>query len=52
MEGKIIVVTGASGALGKVVAASALAKGAKVDARTAKSNFAGRGGGGVRLIFQ
>lgn len=30
MEGKIIVVTGASGALGKVVAASALAKGARV----------------------
>ena len=30
MEGKIIVVTGASGALGKVVVASALAKGAKV----------------------
>jgi NAD(P)-dependent dehydrogenase (short-subunit alcohol dehydrogenase family) len=30
MEGKIIVVTGASGALGKVVAASALARGAKV----------------------
>jgi 3-oxoacyl-[acyl-carrier protein] reductase len=30
MEGKIVVVTGASGALGKVVVASALAKGAKV----------------------
>jgi NAD(P)-dependent dehydrogenase (short-subunit alcohol dehydrogenase family) len=30
MQGKIVVVTGASGALGKVVAASALAKGAKV----------------------
>jgi NAD(P)-dependent dehydrogenase (short-subunit alcohol dehydrogenase family) len=30
MEGKIIVVTGATGALGKVVAASALARGAKV----------------------
>ena len=30
MEGKIVVVTGASGALGKVVAASALAKGARV----------------------
>jgi NAD(P)-dependent dehydrogenase (short-subunit alcohol dehydrogenase family) len=30
MEGKIIVVTGASGALGKVVVTSALAKGAKV----------------------
>jgi NAD(P)-dependent dehydrogenase (short-subunit alcohol dehydrogenase family) len=30
MEGKIVVVTGASGALGRVVAASALAKGAKV----------------------
>jgi NAD(P)-dependent dehydrogenase (short-subunit alcohol dehydrogenase family) len=32
MEGKIIIVTGASGALGKVVVASALAKGAKVAA--------------------
>jgi NAD(P)-dependent dehydrogenase (short-subunit alcohol dehydrogenase family) len=32
MEGKIIVVTGASGALGKVVAATALAKGARVAA--------------------
>jgi NAD(P)-dependent dehydrogenase (short-subunit alcohol dehydrogenase family) len=32
MEGKIVVVTGASGALGKVVAASALAKGARVAA--------------------
>jgi NAD(P)-dependent dehydrogenase (short-subunit alcohol dehydrogenase family) len=32
MEGKIIVVTGASGALGKVVVASALAKGARVAA--------------------
>jgi NAD(P)-dependent dehydrogenase (short-subunit alcohol dehydrogenase family) len=32
MEGKIVVVTGASGALGKVVVASALAKGAKVAA--------------------
>lgn len=30
MQGKIVVVTGASGALGKVVVASALAKGAKV----------------------
>lgn len=30
MQGKIVVVTGASGALGRVVAASALAKGAKV----------------------
>jgi NAD(P)-dependent dehydrogenase (short-subunit alcohol dehydrogenase family) len=30
MEGKIVVVTGASGALGKVVMASALSKGAKV----------------------
>ncbi len=30
MQGKIVVVTGASGALGKVVLASALAKGAKV----------------------
>jgi NAD(P)-dependent dehydrogenase (short-subunit alcohol dehydrogenase family) len=30
MEGKIVVVTGASGALGKVVVASALAKGARV----------------------
>ena len=30
MEGKIVIVTGASGALGKVVVASALAKGAKV----------------------
>lgn len=30
MQGKIVVVTGASGALGKVVAAAALAKGAKV----------------------
>ena len=30
MEGKIVVVTGASGALGKVVVACALAKGAKV----------------------
>jgi len=32
MEGKIIVVTGASGALGKIVAATALAKGARVAA--------------------
>jgi NAD(P)-dependent dehydrogenase (short-subunit alcohol dehydrogenase family) len=32
MEGKIIVVTGASGALGKVVVATALAKGARVAA--------------------
>jgi 3-oxoacyl-[acyl-carrier protein] reductase len=32
MQGKIVVVTGASGALGKVVVASALAKGAKVAA--------------------
>jgi NAD(P)-dependent dehydrogenase (short-subunit alcohol dehydrogenase family) len=32
MEGKIIVVTGASGALGKVVVATALAKGARVTA--------------------
>jgi len=32
MDGKIVVVTGASGALGKVVAASALARGAKVAA--------------------
>ncbi len=32
MEGKIVVVTGASGALGKVVASSALSKGAKVGA--------------------
>ena len=32
MEGKIIVVTGASGALGKVVVAAALAKGARVAA--------------------
>jgi NAD(P)-dependent dehydrogenase (short-subunit alcohol dehydrogenase family) len=32
MQGKIVIVTGASGALGKVVAASALAKGAKVAA--------------------
>ena len=32
MEGKIVVVTGASGALGKVVVASALAKGARVAA--------------------
>jgi 3-oxoacyl-[acyl-carrier protein] reductase len=32
MEGKIVVVTGASGALGKVVVACALAKGAKVAA--------------------
>ena len=32
MEGKIVIVTGASGALGKVVVASALAKGAKVAA--------------------
>jgi NAD(P)-dependent dehydrogenase (short-subunit alcohol dehydrogenase family) len=30
MEGKIVVVTGASGALGKIVVASALAKGARV----------------------
>jgi NAD(P)-dependent dehydrogenase (short-subunit alcohol dehydrogenase family) len=30
MKGKVVVVTGASGALGRVVAASALAKGAKV----------------------
>ena len=30
MDGKIIVITGASGALGKVVATSALAGGAKV----------------------
>ena len=30
MDGKVIVVTGASGALGKVVAASALARGARV----------------------
>lgn len=30
MQGKVVVVTGASGALGKVVVASALAKGAKV----------------------
>ena len=30
MQGKIVVVTGASGALGKVVVASALAKGARV----------------------
>jgi len=32
MEGKIVVVTGASGALGKVVVASALAKGARIAA--------------------
>lgn len=32
MQGKIVIVTGASGALGKVVAASALAKGARVAA--------------------
>jgi NAD(P)-dependent dehydrogenase (short-subunit alcohol dehydrogenase family) len=32
MDGKVIVVTGASGALGKVVAASALARGARVAA--------------------
>jgi NAD(P)-dependent dehydrogenase (short-subunit alcohol dehydrogenase family) len=32
MQGKILIVTGASGALGKVVVASALAKGAKVAA--------------------
>ena len=32
MRGKIVIVTGASGALGKVVAASALAKGARVAA--------------------
>src|ERR1700748_1394433 len=32
MKGKIVVVTGASGALGKVVVTSALAKGAKVAA--------------------
>ena len=32
MQGKIIVVTGASGALGKIVAATALAKGARVAA--------------------
>ena len=32
MQGKIVIVTGASGALGKVVVASALAKGAKVAA--------------------
>jgi len=32
MQGKIVVVTGASGALGKVVVASALARGAKVGA--------------------
>src|SRR3569832_2353710 len=32
MEGKIVIVTGASGALGKVVVTSALAKGAKVAA--------------------
>ena len=30
MQGKIVVITGASGALGKVVAASALAKGARI----------------------
>ncbi|HET7889206.1 MAG TPA: 3-oxoacyl-ACP reductase FabG [Bradyrhizobium sp.] len=32
MEGKVVIITGASGALGKIVAASALAKGAKVAA--------------------
>jgi len=32
MEGKIVIVTGASGALGKVVVASALARGAKIAA--------------------
>ena len=44
MDGKVIVVTGASGALGKVVAEVALARGARV---SGSAGWHGPGHGGV-----